>query len=50
MSWNGQNTYCGGNKKCIQNFGWKLSREETTWEMRHRWDDVINIVLNGNRL
>jgi hypothetical protein len=33
-----------GNKKCVQNFGRKTSKE-TTWESRCRWEDIIKMGL-----
>jgi hypothetical protein len=27
----------GGDEKCIQNFGWKTFREETTWKLILEW-------------
>jgi hypothetical protein len=30
-----------GDEKCIKNVDWKASREETTWKIRHKWEDNI---------
>jgi hypothetical protein len=34
-----------GDNKCKQNLDWKTSREETSWEKRHRWGDNIKMDL-----
>jgi len=32
-------------QKCIQNFSWKMWREETTWRLRYGWKDNIKMDL-----
>ena len=28
-------------RKCIEHFGWKMLREETTWECRKKWEECF---------
>jgi hypothetical protein len=35
----------GGKERCIQDFGRETWGKESTWEMRHRWEDNIKMDL-----
>jgi hypothetical protein len=35
----------GGHEKFIQNFGQKTSKENTTWNTKHIWEDNITVDL-----